>query len=261
MTVEALESIEGDIESPSTAIDDLYPYARQIAAGVAKRYSLCAIDDITSEICMYVLSKPKVLAEWEAFCVAELDVDDDEAKHMINRMRLILRRAGERYCRKELSEMLGYKPEDEAFYSVGQLRILVEWFYRDGLTERGSQSGPGEKVSSTGDPAHGGNWLVSLLDVQRGLQMIPRRYRARLKLRFQDLGQHNEVELAKMATNLATAKGKRERIERLLGTSEKAIEGRINYALGKLQKALGGPSPYRREPSERLESDQAGAVE
>jgi hypothetical protein len=258
MTVELLENTEGDSAESPSSIEDLYPYARQIALGLAKRYALSNPDDITQEIVLYVITHDKVMAEWETLRLMEAGVDDDEAKHLANRMRLICRRAGERYCRKELAEAIGYRPEDEAFYSVGQLRILVEWYYREGLTERGSTSGPGERVSTSGDPAHGGNWLVSLLDVQRGLERMPRRYRARLRLRFKDLGQHTEVELAAMAVNLATARGKRERIERLLGTTERAIEGRVNYALTRLQKALGGPSPYRRD---RVEVDQSPDVE
>lgn len=234
----------------SSAIDDLNVFARQVAAGLARRYSLSTIDDITQEIILYVWSKPQVWAEWEAYCQMEGDVDEDEAKHTHNRLRLICRRAGERYCRKELASAIGYSPEDEAYYSIGQLRILAEWYFREGLTERGSRGGTGERVSSTGDPAHGGNWLSSLLDVQRGLERIPRKYRARLRTRFDHFGQYSDTELVAKVRNLATARGTRERIERHLGTSESAIQSRVSYALSKLQRALGGSSPYRKDPLE-----------
>lgn len=238
---------------PIDPIDELYPFARQVAAGLARRYSLCTLDDITQEIVLYVMTKQKVADEWGSYCEGDF-LDEDQARHIGNRMRLIMRRAGERYCRKELGEVLGYKPEDEAFYSIPQLRILVEWYYREGLTERPSRPA-NDRVSTGGDPGTGGNWLVSLLDVQRGLQRIPRRYKARLKIRYEDLGQFTEAELAKMANNLAVAKGKRQRIERHLGTTEAAIQGRIRLALEKLQKALGGSSPYKKTDLETKQDD------
>ncbi|WP_061290686.1 hypothetical protein [Herbidospora cretacea] len=245
MYADLLENKKEGAKAPSSAIDDLYPFAQQVAFGLARRYVSCPIDDIIQEIVLYFLATPKVLLEWEDFWAGDFE-DEGEAQHMGNRMRLIARRAGERYCRAELAAQVGYKPEDEAFYSVGLLRVLVEWYYKEGLTQPTRTQG--EKVSSSGDPAAGGNWLVSLLDVQRGLERTQRKYRNRLKFRFADMGAYSDAELAAMVANLATAKGKRERIERILGTTEKGIGSRVSYALVKLQKALGGSSPYRKDP-------------
>lgn len=235
-------------EAPWSPIDALMNQARSVAYGLAKRYTLCTQDDIAQEIVAYVYSKPRVLQEWLDFVAMEGEVDEEEARHLANRMNLIFRRAGERYCRKELSAVLGYSPEDEAFYSIPALRALVEWYFKEGVTERPAVAR--DKAPRRGDPATGGDWMVSLLDVQRGLKLIDRKYRARLRCRYQQFGDKTDQELADMVGTLATPRGTRERIERHLGSSASQIAARTGYALSKLQRALGGPNVYVRYPSE-----------
>lgn len=226
--------------------DELLSYARLIAGQVWNRYPSLDPEDITQEICLYVLTHDKVLAEWNDYCEGDY-VDEEAEKYASNRIRLIFRRAGERFARKEIAAIVGYKPEDEAFYGMGHLRLLVEHYYAQGITER-PPVGRSESVTQTvSDPASGGGWLVSLLDVQRGVEMLPRKYRARLKFRFADLGEYNDADIARMVENLATAKGKRDRIAKHLGHTEDQIRGRVRIALRKLQDKLGGSSPYQRD--------------
>lgn len=229
--------------------EDLYAYARLIAGELRRRWSGMDVDDITQEICVYVLGNEKVSAEWENYCEGDY-VDRDAERHAANRMRLICRRAGERYCRRERAAQLGYSPEDEAFYSVKQLAELVEQFYQAGITER-PPIGRSESVRQpVSDPASGGGWLVSMLDVERGLGLIQAKYRNRLRFRYKDMGEHSTKDLVAMVGNLAVAKGKRERIERILGATESTMRGRVRQALRKLQSALGGPNPWVREDLE-----------
>jgi hypothetical protein len=249
MTVEAPEMSQEASDGASWSyVDALILQARTVALSLAKRYSLCDLEDIASEIVTYVYSKPKVLREWEDFVSMEGEVDEEEARHVANRMNLILRRAGERYCRKELAAQLGYSPEDEAFYSLPALRALVEWYYKEGITERPPVGR--DKSPRRGDPATGGDWMVSLLDVQRGLGIMPRKYRARLRCRYESFGDRTDQELAEMVGTLATPKGTRERIEKHLGYTPKQMASRVSYALSRLQRAIGGPNPYMRLQSE-----------
>lgn len=223
---------------------ELLAYSRLIAGDVWRRWPGMDPDDIAQEICVYVLSTPSVLEEWHDYMEGSFDSSDQE-RHASNRMRQIARRAGSRYCRREIAEQTGYRPEDEAFYGVGQLRELVEHFYKVGITER-PLTGRDESVTRTAsDPAAGGTWLVSLLDVESGLRRLPARHRNVLKFRYKDMGDYSSPELAKMLDNLAVAPGKRQRIERLLGTTDAQIRMRVRRALGKLQEKLGGPNPYR----------------
>ncbi|MEU1880341.1 hypothetical protein ABZ470_23795 [Streptosporangium sp. NPDC020072] len=233
---------EASWEASSSFIEDLYPYAGIISAELARRYSLVDRDDITQEICMYVLDNDAVLEEWREYCSGDY-VESRDERHASARMRLICRRAGERYCRRETAARVGYSPSDEAFYSTAVLKLLVEHFFRDGITERDSQ-GSDLGRQTRGNPATAGTWLVSLMDVERGLSRIPRKYRHRLKLRYQDFGDKSVTELAAMTQNLAIPRGARERIERALGTTEDQIHGRLRIALIKLQRALGGSNPY-----------------
>lgn len=232
-----------------SADTELLSYSRLVAGELRRRWPTIDPDDIASEICLYVLSTPKVHDEWLNY--QEGSFDDIEAeKYAARRMRMIARRAGARYCRREIAHAVGYRPEDEAFYGLAQLGELVEHYYSQGITER-PPIGRNESVTkAVSDPAAGGGWLVSLLDVERGLKMLPRKYRARLAFRYKDLGQYSTADIAAMAANLATAKGKRERIEKHLGTTESMIRGRVRQALRKLQDRLGGPSPYVRDDVE-----------
>lgn len=231
---------------------ELLPYARLIAGELGRRYPQVDSEDIAQEICLYVLGHDKVLTEWETHCEGDYDTEEN-ARYASNRIRTIFRRAGERYARKEIADLAGYRPEDEAFYSVGLLRVLVEQYYTDGLAER-PPVGRAESIAKTNaDPATGGNYLISMLDVQRGLERLPAKYRNRLKFRFVDLGQVTDAEIARMVENLAVAPGKRQRIEKHLGVTEDQIRGRIRIALRKLQGRLGGPTPYVRDHREESE--------
>lgn len=245
-------SVTTSVDIVSDSTQELLAFARLIAGQVWHRYQTLDPDDIASEICVYVLSHDRVLAEWQDYCEGDYD-SEESAKHASNRIRTIFRRAGERYARKEIAAMVGYRPEDEAYYSTGLLKVLVEQYYAEGLTERPPVGRAESVAKSSGDPATAGNYLISLLDVQRGLELLPAKYRNRLKFRFKDLGQVTDAEIARMADNLAVAPGKRQRIAKHLGYSEDQIRGRVRIALRKLQSKLGGSSPYVRDHREQAE--------
>jgi hypothetical protein len=229
--------------------DELLAYARLTAGEVWRQWPTMDPDDIASEICLYVLGNEKVHAEWTDYMEGSY-TDPETERHAANRMRVICRRAGGRYCRREIAAQTGYRPEDEAFYSVKQLGDLVEHYYREGVTDM-PLIGRAESVTKAATGVvHSESYLASLLDVERGLKMLPRKYRTILKFRYVDMAEHEVKQIAAMAGNLATAKGKRERIERILGTTESMIRGRVRQALRKLQDKLGGPSPYVREDVE-----------
>lgn len=224
---------------------ELLAHARLLGGHVAGRFASVSADDVAQEIVLYVLTHRKVLDEWNDYCLGDF-ANQEEEKLASKRINTIFRRAGARYARKEVAAMVGYRPEDEAFYSLGLLRVLVEALYADGLSER-PPVGRSESVAKTNaDPAVGGNYLVSLLDVQRGIEHLPAKYRNRLKFRFTDknLVGATDAEIARMVENLAVAPGLRQRIEKHLGTSEDQIRSRIRTSLAKLQSKLGGASPY-----------------
>lgn len=225
--------------------DELFAYARLTAGQLAPKWPNVSADDITQEICAYVLGTPRVLEEWDNWCEGDYASEEDE-RYASNRIRTICRRAGERFARRELAAIVGYAPPDEAFYSLGHLRVLVENFFLEGLSERPPIGRAESVVKTVSDPASGGNYLISLLDVERGIGLLPAKYRNRLRFRFHDLGEYSDPEIVKLVANLATAPGKRRRIEKHLGTTENTVRGRTRIALQKLQEKLGGPSPYRK---------------
>lgn len=229
-------------EKASSSLEDLYPYSVLVAENLGKRWHLCEVTDIAQEICLYVLKTPKVMEEWNNYCEGNYATEEDE-RHAANRMRLITRRAGERYCRKEMAERIGYRPQDEAFYGLTLLRALVEHYYTVGLTEHPPVVDDEGRYSKN-DPAMGRNWLVSLLDVERGLKLIKREYRTRLKVRFQVCAGLTDTQIEQALDNLANPKGWRDRVGKALGVSADTAYARTRAALRQLQKALGGPNPY-----------------
>lgn len=225
---------------------ELLAYSRLVAGELRRRWPTIDPDDIASEICLYVLTNDKVHAEWTDYMEGGFE-DQEAERYASRRMRMIARRAGVRYCRREIAAQLGYQASDEAFYGIAQLTALVEVYYREGVTD---QPLIGRADSVTSGLVHSEAYLASLLDVDRGLKLLARKYRSRLAFRFKDMGQYDAKTIAAMVENLAVAPGTRKRIEKHLGTNEKMITMRVRRAVRRLQDVLGGPNPYIKDDVE-----------
>ena len=203
------------------------------ATYLSRKWPAVERDDIRQEILLWVLERPEIDAE--ASAVADLEDDQGEA---VRALRMRLRDAGAAHCRRqerqrrrERAAALGYETHDEVFYSIGQLRELVEQVFAYGVTEK-PPVGRADSVRRIGDPAEGGNWIVSLLDTQRALTMIPSHYLQRL---WDRLGENPHLS--------------DEEYGWLYGLTEAQVRGRVRTALTVLQRELGGASPWNRGPT------------
>lgn len=213
---------------------ELLALAATEAAALARRWPHLERDDIQQEILLWALEHAESGSE---LSVEELG--EDEYRERRRALRWRLRDAGARYCRRqerdrrrERAAVLGYDVVDEAFYSLAQLRGLVEQYFAEGVTER-PPLGRADSVTRTGDPAEGGTWTATLVDVERGLRAVRPAYLQRLwdRLGPADAGLSDEEY------------GWR------VGLTEHQVRGRLRTALRALQNALGGQNPWNRGPT------------
>ena len=199
------------------------------ARTVSRRFTDVSRDDIGQEIWAWALAEGSRL-ETEGLSASP---DSDDYRAAVKRLRLDLRRAGERYARKERAAIRGYSPDDEAFYSERALvEVLLPALFAAGLAESPPRTSERSGRHARTDGAEYGTWLVSLLDVQSGLERIKEEHRWILWKRFGESVDRTDAELAEE-----------------LGITVDQLRSRVRWAVGRLQYQLGGPSPYRGRPT------------
>lgn len=236
-------------------IEAVADYARVIGMNVAMKWPGTEPEDIAQEITLWILRRPNLFRSFSMACRLR-DQDEDIAPAWAFQ-RVVFTRTGERYCRAKRARQLGYHTNDEYFYPLPYLRLLVEQWFLAGLEERPLIHSELEDVEarkglhtqsvrkrSTADPSEHGNHLCALLDVSRGMSQLTYRDRLFLSLRFEELGTLNDREVAELATDHTIPWARREQIKRWFGQSEGAVASRTRRILQKLQRRLGGADPW-----------------
>ena len=140
-----------------------------------------------------------------------------------------IKRAAERYARKEKAAKLGYQVNDEAFYKGATISQLLPSIIGSVLTgkplEQGQQLVDDGQPKKPSSPAESGNFLAVLIDIKRAYLLLPLEDREILEKRY--FAEHT---LEQMAQYLECA----------ISTADRRIE----KSLGKLQDQLGGDSPW-----------------
>lgn len=218
------------------------------ARRLARRWPAVEMPDIYQEILLWAVENGIDGSEIPADA-PEDQIAADVRTDAIKALRYKLRDAGGQYCRqqertrrREKAAASGYSVEDEAFYGLGQLRLLVEQYMTHGVTER-PPVGRADSVRRTGDPAEGGTWMASLADVERGLKALPPNYRYRLWWRYAEHAEETDEEVAWQC-----------------GLTEGQVRGRVRTALQALQRELGGGNPWQRGPTPKPAGTPAATV-
>lgn len=214
-----------------TGTEFLYNLASIQAYGLSRRFPGIDRDDIRQECILAALEDGDFV--WPE------GLDQEERDRVERILGKRMRRAGEKYCRREKAALAGYDVADEAFYGINELRELVSAYFTDGITER-PPIGRETSVRRTGDPSERGGWTVALMDVQHGLTAIQEHYVKRL---YDHLHRHGH----KPDSDAAYA----------MGLTEDQLRTRTRTALRALQRALGGQSPWTGRKASRSPS---GAV-
>jgi RNA polymerase sigma factor (sigma-70 family) len=210
-----------------TGIDPvIYDIAPGVARAIHSRYkAYVERDDVVQECLSWALTRHSWIAEQllEA-------TDPDKRKHAESRIAWQMRRAAERYSRREKATKSGYQITDEAYYqgyTLGQLLPYVIASVVDNtvLEQIQDMIQDGQPRGSS-SPSEGGNLLANLIDIKIGYNKLEAEDKILLRVRYLD-----SFTLQQIANHYQCS----------VSTADRRIDG----AMRRLQDLLGGVSPFQ----------------
>ena len=208
---------------------DLHPVAFELASSVAttiyRRYkNYVEKDDIKQECVAWAIGRSAYINEQMS------ELDDDKRKHNESRIAFQMRRAAERYARKEKASKSGYQTTDEAYYKSAELGQLLPYVIAsvvDGtVLEQIQQMIQDGQPKGKSSPSEGGSLLATLIDIKRCFLKLDIEDQNILRLRHFDSLTLKDI-AAQMECAVSTA------------------DRRCQHSLRRLIELLGGPSPWQ----------------
>ena len=157
--------------------------------------------------------------------------EENESVRLANQRRIgwQMKRAIERYARKEKATRSGYQTNDESFYDVITIAQLLPYVIASVVNDTAIEQaqnlvndGTPRKPSA---PAEGGNLLATLIDIKKAYELLDEDEQKILRLRY-----HENYTLQQLSEVLECA----------ISTADR----RCGNALRKLLNFMGGESPY-----------------
>lgn len=210
-----------------TGVDPvIYDIAPGVARAIHSRYkAYVEREDVVQECLSWALTRHSWIAEQllEA-------TDPDKRKHAESRIAWQMRRAAERYSRREKATKSGYQITDEAYYqgyTLGQLLPYVIASVVDNtvLEQIQDMIQDGQPRGSS-SPSEGGNLLANLIDIKIGYNKLEAEDKILLRVRYLD-----SFTLQQIANHYQCS----------VSTADRRIDG----AMRRLQDLLGGVSPFQ----------------
>jgi RNA polymerase sigma factor (sigma-70 family) len=203
-------------------LDDLVP---SVVTTIYRRFrTYTERGDLLQEAWAFVLSRAEhfndVLSE------------ENEVQRKWNEKKIAwqIRRALERYARKEKASKSGYQLNDEAYYDTVTIAQLLPFVIKSFISETALEQsqilindGTPRKPSA---PAEGGNLLAMLVDIKKAYEKLDKYDQDILRLRYHD--------------NLTL-----QIISEYLECAISTVDRRCTQALRKLQNNIGGESPWQ----------------
>ena len=158
--------------------------------------------------------------------------EEDDTKRLINQKRIAwqMRRAIERYARKEKATRSGYQPNDETFYDVTTIAQLLPYVIASVVNETAIEQAQNLVNDGTprkpAAPAEGGNLLATLIDIKKAYELLDEDEKKILRLRY-----HENFTLQQLSEDTECA----------VSTADR----RCSNALRKILNFMGGESPYQ----------------
>lgn len=199
-----------------------------IAADFARKFGRYGteLDDVAQELRIWVFRHPEKIATWEGEH-EPWDVDKLVARS--------LRHEANRYCQQIKAQSVGYSYDDLAWYSRGELKVLLDaMFDREAWTEPPVSESGGR---SRRDPATGGNWIAMLADVAQAFDRLSERDRNLLRV----FHEHR-------VPNVTLADRE--------GVSPQAMSAKHQKALDRLLRLMGGERPRNTHDEPECECEQ-----
>lgn len=208
--------------------DDWLDEANEIAATVSrqvhKRYTTYFDKaDVQQELIIWCLNHEDKVRGW-------LDPNQEpiDRKGGIRQLAKTLNREADKYCRSRKARVCGYDVRDEFFYSVGLLEELLP-FVHDQSKWIGQQQNANVRVSNGGsDPAEGNNYLAMMVDTKRAYEKLEPDDQLLITMKY-----HENLTLGQIAA--------------VVNLSDSTISRRINKALRRMVRELGGNNPWTGE--------------
>jgi RNA polymerase sigma factor (sigma-70 family) len=194
--------------------------AANVARSVHKKYhTYFGVDDLRQELLVWVLRREVKVREW-------LDTEDEEQLNKgVRMLARALQRQADKYCRSKKAQFLGYNLEDEAYYSPTILAEILPFVWHEVAETR---NGSKPRVSGGGNPAEGGTFVVQLIDVRKALGKLEPNDKMILHMKF-----YEDLTFQELANNLEI--------------SDTTAHRKVNGALRRLSRELGGQSPFAKE--------------
>ena len=206
---------------PHPILNDIVP---SVVTIVHRRYrKYVDRDDLTQEAYAWLMTR--------ASYFNGLLNEENEAVRLANQRRIgwQMKRAIERYARKEKATRSGYQTNDESFYDVITIAQLLPYVIASVVNDTAIEQaqnlvndGTPRKPSA---PSEGGNLLATLIDIKKAYELLDEDEQKILRLRY-----HENYTLQQLSEVLECA----------ISTADR----RCGNALRKLLNFMGGESPY-----------------
>jgi RNA polymerase sigma factor (sigma-70 family) len=203
------------------SLDDLVP---SVVTTIHRRFrAYTERGDLLQEAWAFVLSRAEHFNEVLS--------EENEVQRKWNEKKIAwqIRRALERYARKEKASKSGYQLNDEAYYDTVTIAQLLPFVIKSFISETALEQsqilindGTPRKPSA---PAEGGNLLAMLVDIKKAYEKLDKYDQDILRLRYHD--------------NLTL-----QIISEYLECAISTVDRRCTQALRKLQNNIGGDSPW-----------------
>lgn len=201
-----------------------YDIVPSVASAVLRRFrGWVSREDLTQECWVWAVAKNA------AFMDMLNEENEQKRTHNERRIAWQMRRAAERFARREKAAKAGYQTNDESFYettTISQLLpfVIHSYIHETALQQAQDMVNDGQPKRQSA-PAESGNLIATLVDIKKAYSMLEVEDRKILERRHYDMWTLNQI-------------------AQYLECSVSTAERRSNNALKKLQDNLGGDSPW-----------------
>lgn len=214
--------------------DDVTALHASLTGKAKALYPMVELDDIKQELWAAYYASEHRLDEAESHADGRTgEGEGDDTREAFKALKREMWNAVEKHCRREKAEAAGYRTTDEAFYSSGALRALLEAWFAEGVQAEAPKTR--ENSVKRRSPAHeGGDYMVSLIDVDKAIRRLDVQQQVMLFFAYSPeyAGKTDEEISAEL------------RMRGMKHMTEHAFRKKVWRAVRALQRNLGGPSPW-----------------
>lgn len=178
-------------------------------------------EDVRQELYLWLFQNYEKVEAWRA------ERDTRFAERTIIKA---LRNAGERFCRAEKAESVGYAPEDEFFYSIPMVADLLQLYF-DPEWMIPPAAVYDERTSGGKPPSEGGNLVAMVADVGRAYEALPAPDKTLLAFVYGGGDPSDHIAALSLDWDITW----------------NAAYSRVRRVVGRVRANLGGPNPWTKE--------------